>query len=207
LVLERKSLSKNIQEKIAALERELQELKNETEEGFASVVIKAKPFVVAEKASTTITTRVRVFPLPNMKEYGLPYSKVADKKTDLSQTTELESCIVVSADKDYFVWEIQLIPTVDDTTRIFRIETSECTITNPLKNKWKDITLTVKKDSVEESLLVFYKHNMAHVLAFQALMDFLNGKPDQHDVLHVVCDASGPSQFTILRLVEPVRFV
>jgi len=197
----------DLKERIAQLQTQLEELKNETEEGFARTVIEAAPFLVAQQASTTITTRVRVFPLPNMKEYGLPYSKVADKKVDLSQSTDLEAGIVVSAGKDYFVWEIQLMPTVDDTTRIFRIETSECTITNPLKNKWKDITLSVKKDTVEESLLVFYKHNMAHVLAFQALMDFLNGKPDQHDVLHVVCDASGPSQFTILRLVEPVRFV
>jgi len=173
----------------------------------AKTTIKAAPFLVAEKASTTITTHVRVFPLPNMKEYGMPYSKVADKKVDLSQYTDLQAGIVVSAGKDLFVWEMQLIPTVDDTTRIFRIETSECTIINPLQNKWKNISLTVKKDSMEESLLAFYKQNMQHVLCFQAICDFLNGKPDKNDVLHVICDASGPSQFTILRLVEPVRFV
>jgi hypothetical protein len=127
---------------------------------------------------------------------------------DLSQYTDLQAGIVVSANKDYFVWEIQLMPTVDDSVRIFRVEASECTITNPIKNKWKDITLTVKKDSVEEFLLVFYKHNMTHVSAFQAIMDFLNfGKPDKKDVFHLMCDSDGPREFTILRLVEPVRFV
>jgi len=196
----------DLKERIAQLQTQIEELKTETEEGYARTVIKAKPFLVAERATTTITTHVKLFPLPDMKEYGMPYSKVADKKVDLSQSTDLEAGIVVSAGKDYFVWEIQLMPTVDDTTRIFRIETSECTITNPLKNKWKDITLSVKKDTVEESLLVFYKHKMQQVLCFQAICDFLNGKPDKNDVFHLICDSNGPREFTILRLVEQVKF-
>jgi hypothetical protein len=196
----------DLKERIAQLQTQIEELKTETEEGYARTVIKAKPFLVAEKATTTITTHVKLFPLPDMKEYGMPYSKVAHTKVDLSQATDLEAGIVVSAGKDYFIWEIQLMPTVDDSVRIFRVEASECTMANPIKNKWKEITLSVKKDSMEEFLLVFYKRNMAHVLAFQAFMDFLNGKPDKKDVFHLICDSNGPREFTILRLVEQVKF-
>jgi hypothetical protein len=66
--------------------------------------------------------------------------------------------------------------------------------------------LSVKKDTVEESLLVFYKHKMQQVLCFQAICDFLNGKPDKNDVFHLSLNSDGPSEFTILRLVERIKF-
>jgi len=102
---------------------------------------------------------------------------------------------------------MMLLPTADDSLRVFNVKALECTIENPIKNQYKKISLTVNKNVDEEFLLVFYKKSMAHVLAFQGLLDFLNGKPDENDVFHLTCDAQGPKEFTILRLVEPLRFV
>jgi hypothetical protein len=148
--------------------------------------------------------------MPNLAEYGPPYSKVRHEQIDLSkiEKTDLDAGIIISAEKSWFVYEMMMLPTTDDSLRVFNVKALECSIANPLKNQWKKISLTVKKNADHEFLLVFYKHSMTHVLAFQAIMDFLNfGKPDKKDVFHLMCDSDGPREFTILRLVEPVRFV
>jgi hypothetical protein len=199
----------DLKERIAQLQTQLEQLKMEAQEGYAETVIKAKPFLVAEKASTTISTRVKLYLMPNLAEYGPPYSKVRDEQIDLSkiEKTDLDAGILISAEKSWFVYEMMMLPTTDDSLRVFNVKALECSIANPLKNQWKKISLTVKKNADHEFLLVFYKRNMAHVLCFQAICDFLNGKPDKNDVFHLICDSDGPSQFTILRRVEPVRFV
>jgi hypothetical protein len=179
------------------------------EEGYGETVIQAPPILVAVKASTVIPARIRILELPNFNDYGPPYSKIKDVKIDMSKITrkEIDGGIIVSADKTWFVYEMMLLPTVDDSTRIFNVKALECSITYPLKNQWKKISLTVNQNENEEFLLVFYKNNIAHASTFQGLMDFLSGRPDENDVFHLICDAQGPKEFTILRLVEPVRFV
>jgi hypothetical protein len=181
----------------------------EAEEGYAKTVIQAAPILAAQKAKVTIPIRFKILKLPNFDPYGPPYSKVKDVKIDMSkiERRELDAGIIVSAEKTFFVYELMLLPTTDDSLRVFNVKAFECTIENPIKNQWKKISLTVKKNEDEEFLLVFYKKSMAHVLAFQAFLDFLNGKPDENDVFHLICDAQGPKEYTILRLVEPARFV
>jgi hypothetical protein len=201
-------MSKTLEEKIAALQKQIEELKLESE-GYAKTVIEARPILVAQKATVTIPVRFRILTLPDMSSYGPPYSKVKDVKIDMSKIEqhELDAGIVVSAEKTWFVYELMLLPTTDDSLRVFNVKALECTIENPIKNQWKKISLTVNKNENEEFLLVFYKKNTAHVLAFQAFLDFLTGKPDENDVFHLICDAQGPKEYTILRLVEPLRLV
>jgi hypothetical protein len=182
----------------------------EAEEGYAKTVIQAGPILIAQKAEVTIPIRFKILKLPNFDSYGPPYSKVKDVKIDMSKIEqhELDAGIVVSAgDKNWAVYELMLLPTTDDSTRVFNVKALECTIENPIKNQWKKISLTVNKNENEEFLLAFYKKSVVHVSTFQALADFLNGKPDENDVFHLICDAQGPKEYTILRLVEPLRFV
>jgi hypothetical protein len=202
-------MSKTLEEKIKAIEEQFDKLKLQAQEGYAEAVIQAAPILVAQKATVTIPVRLRILKLPNFDSYGPPYSKVKDVKIDMSKIEqhELDAGIIVSAEKTWFVYELMLLPTTDDSLRVFNVKAFECTIENPIKNQWKKISLTVKKNEDEEFLLVFYKKNMAHVLAFQAFLDFLNGKPDENDVFYLICDAQGPKEYTILRLVEPVRFI
>jgi hypothetical protein len=202
-------MNKSIEEKIAALQKQIEELKLESEEGYAKTVIEAGPILVAQKAEVTIPFRFRIIEMPKLADYGLPYSKVkGDIDTSKVEPKEIDGGIVVSAaDKNWAVYEMMLLPTVDDSTRIFKIKGLQCTIENPIKNQYKKISLTVNKNVDEEFLLVFYKKNMSHVLCFQGLLDFLTGKPDENDVFHLICDAQGPKEYTILRLVEPARFV
>jgi hypothetical protein len=184
--------------------------REQPEEGWGETVIQAGPILVAVKASTVIPARIRILELPNFNDYGPPYSKVKDVKIDMSkiQRRELDAGIVVSTtNKNWAVYELMLLPTTDDSMRVFNVKALECSITYPLKNQWKKISLTVNKNEDEEFLLVFYKHNLAHVSCFQGLLDFLSSKPDENDVFHLICDAQGPREFTILRLVERVRFV
>jgi hypothetical protein len=191
------------------MSEEIRATQEQSEEGWGETVIQAGPILVAVKASTVIPARIRILELPNFNDYGPPYSKIKDVKIDMSKITrkEIDAGIIISADKTWFVYEMMLLPTTDDSLRVFNVKALECTIENPIKNQWKKISLTVNKNEDEEFLLVFYKHNLAHVSTFQALADFLNGKPDENDVFHLICDAQGPREFTILRLVEPVRFV
>ena len=181
----------------------------EAEEGYAKTVIEAGPILVAQKAKVTIPFRLRIIEMPKLADYGLPYSKVkGDIDTSKVEPKEIDGGIIVSAaDKNWAVYEMMFLPTTDDSLRVFKIKGLQCTIENPIKNQYKKISLTVNKNVDEEFLLVFYKKSMSHVLCFQGLLDFLNTKPDENDIFHLKCDSEGPKEYTLLRLVQPCRFV
>jgi len=69
-------MSKTLEEKIAALQKRIEELKLQAEEGYAETVIQAGPILVAQKATVTIPFRFRIIEMPKLADYGPPYSKV-----------------------------------------------------------------------------------------------------------------------------------